>query len=148
MVGFCGSFGSKYFGGYAYDPRYEKRNSNGSAIKTAIKNLEKQRVSLQNINFIHMDFRELPIERIKDYVIYCDPPYRGTTKYKTIEFPYDKFYEWCREASTYNTVLISEYNMPDDFECIWQKKADILLGQSINKNSTASKIEKLFTYKK
>lgn len=148
LVGFCGSFGSKYFGGYAYDSRYEKRNSNGSAINTAIKNLEKQRLLLRDINFVYADFRSFTKDEIKGYVIYCDPPYRNTTKYKTEEFPYEEFYQWCREMSVHNVVLISEYNMPDDFECIWQKKADILLGQSLNKNSATSKIEKLFIYKK
>ncbi len=146
LVGFCSSFGSKYFGGYAYDPRYEKRGSNGSAVKSAIKNLQNQRPQLSNINFTHADFRNFTAKDIRGYVIYCDPPYRGTTKYKTEEFPYEEFYQWCREMSTYNTVLISEYNMPDDFRYIWQKDAKVLLGQSINKDSVNSKTEKLFVY--
>ena len=56
-------------------------------------------------------------------MIYCDIPYRDTTDYKTEKFPYEEFYEWCKLLSKNNTVLISEYNMPEDrFECVWEKQ--------------------------
>ena len=51
--------------------------------------------------------------------------YRDTTKYNTDDFPYEEFYDWCREMSKDNIVLISEYNMPDDFKCIWQKQVKV-----------------------
>ena len=51
--------------------------------------------------------------------------------------------------SVNNIVLISEYEMPDDFECIWEK--DILC-QVSRQNKTKSnvsnrRIEKLFIHK-
>ena len=50
----------------------------------------------------------------------CDPPYRSTTGYKgTGRFDYDAFYDWCRKMSKNNIVYVSEYDMPDDFECVW-----------------------------
>lgn len=90
---------------------------------------------------------DLPKDKIKGYVIYCDIPYKGTTKYKTETFPYEKFYEWCKEMSIHNTVLISEYNMPDDFKCIWEKELKTSLGSGVNKDSDRNRIERLYTYK-
>lgn len=75
------------------------------------------------------------------------PPYKNTTKYKVVDFPYDEFYEWCREMSKDNIVLISEYSMPNDFKCIWQKQISTSLnfnrGEDSDKNC---RIEKLFIY--
>ena len=95
-----------------------------------------------------MDFRDIPKDEIKGYVIYCDPPYRGTTKYKTEPFPYDEFYEWVKEMSIHNTVLISEYWMPDDFECIWQKETTTQINSKRKANDENNmRVEKLYTYK-
>ena len=146
LVGFCASFGAKYFGGYARDSRDD---NSGKWSTGAIRNLKKQADNLQGIKFINSSFLDLPKDKIKGYVIYCDPPYRGTTKYKTGEFPYEEFYKWCKDMSIHNTVLISEYSMPSDFDCIWQKEVKC----SIDSNKTSGdknnlRVEKLFTYKK
>lgn len=147
LVGFCGSFGAKYFGGFAR--RYNKDGSLFDVPKQAINSLRRQSKleEFKNIKFIHTSFQELPKDKIKGYVIYCDPPYRGTTKYKTEEFPYEEFYEWCREMSENNVVLVSEYSMPDDFECIWQKELKTSLGSGVNGASDKNRVEKLFIHK-
>ena len=65
-------------------------------------------------------------------------------KYNNINFPHEAFYDWCRELSKNNIVLISEYNMPNDFECIWEKEHTVAIGKDIiNKKA----IEKLFIIK-
>lgn len=141
LVGFCGSFGAKYFGGYARGKKDDRDRPN-----EAIKNIKKQSNNLKDIDFICQDFRE--IKNIKGYVIYCDPPYRGTTKYKTEEFPYDEFYNWCREMSKDNVVLISEYNMPEDFKCIWQKDNKINFDSNrVANDKSNNRIEKLYICK-
>ena len=88
---------------------------------------------------------ELPPESI----IYCDIPYQGTKQYSTsIKFPYEEFYNWCRQMSKKNIVLISEYNMPKDFECIWKK--EVKIGMDNNRKANDDKnnrIEKLFIIK-
>ena len=77
-------------------------------------------------------------------VVYCDPPYRNTTKYAAGDFDYDEFYDWCKEMSKTNTVLVSEYWMPDDgFECIWQGN----LKCTLDKASRSDKIERLYICK-
>lgn len=140
LVGFLGSFGAKYFGGYA---RHNKDDFTEQIQRGSIKNLKKQYDDLKDVKFECKDFRE--IKDIKGYVIYCDPPYKGATKYSTKEFPYDEFYNWCREMSKDNVVLISEYNMPEDFKCIWQK--DNKINFNSNRTNANSKIEKLFIIK-
>lgn len=143
LVGFCSTFGAKYFGGYA---RSKKDKFNGEKSYLAIKNLKKQSVNFKNITFECKDFRK--IKNIKNHVIYCDPPYRNTTKYKTETFPYEEFYDWCRQMSKDNTVLISEYWMPDDFECIWKKESKVNFDSNRNPNDDKNKrIEKLFIIK-
>ena len=143
LVGFCASFGAKYFGGYARD---SKDDTNGKWSRGAIKNLKKQSVNFANITFECEDFRK--IKNIKNHVIYCDPPYRNTTKYKTETFPYEEFYDWCREMSKNNVVLISEYWMPDDFECIWEKESKVNFDSNRKSNEDKNKrIEKLFKLK-
>ena len=39
-----------------------------------------------------------------------------------------------------HTILISEYDMPDSFECIWSKKLTNAMNPTITKNA----VEKLF----
>lgn len=137
LVGFLGSFGAKYFGGYA---RHNKYDNTEQIQRGSIKNLKKQYNDLKNVKFDCKDFRE--IKNIQDYVIYCDIPYRNTTKYKTEKFPYEEFYDWCREMSKDNIVLISEYNMPEDFKCIWQKESKVNFDS--NRKNSDKRVEKLF----
>jgi site-specific DNA-adenine methylase len=143
LVGFCATFGSKYFGGYARGFKEDKITPR-DLPNEAIRNLRQQVPNLNNIKFVHLNFLDIPKEKLTNYVINCDIPYQGTTKYKTEEFPYDKFWNWCRELSKNNIVLISEYNAPDDFVCIWQKKHKTTLRIDEHKE----RIEKLFTYYK
>lgn len=61
--------------------------------------------------------------------------------------PYEEFYEWVKKASVNNIVLISEYNMPDEFECIWYKETKTLLDSNKEKSDDKNiRIERLFTY--
>lgn len=135
LVGFC-TFGAKWFGGY---PRYKETDVTAQRIR----NIKKQATNLKKIKFSCRSFQECN-PNIKNFVIYCDPPYRDTTKYATGDFPYDEFYDWCRQTARNNTVLISEYWMPEDwFECIWSGR----LKCTLDKNSRTDKVEKLFLCK-
>ena len=58
------------------------------------------------------------------------------------DFDYSKFYEWCRQKHSEGYhIFISEYQMPDDFKCVWQKQVTCAMNQTITKKPT----EKLFT---
>jgi len=88
------------------------------------------------------DYRNLsPI----DSVIYCDPPYNETTQYsKKIvgEFVSEEFWDVIRKWSKDNIVIVSEYNAPSDFDCIWEKKIKLDIRDSNNKRKP--RVEKLF----
>lgn len=149
LVGFCATFGAKYFGGYARGFKEDKITMRDIPAES-IRNIEKQRKDLQNIKFVCSNFLDLPKELIKNYVIYCDIPYRSTLKYETCNFPYEEFYKWAKEMSKNNIVLISEYEMPEnDFECIWKKKTKCLINDKKKSgDNDNNRVEKLFICKR
>ena len=145
FIGFCATFGAKYFGGYARGFKEDKITPRDIPAES-IRNIEKQRKNLQNIKFKCCSYDEIN-KNIKDFVIYCDPPYKGTLKYTT-DFDYDKFYKWCKEMSKNNIVLISEYWMPEEFECIWEKKTTVRIDSNKkSKDKKMERTEKLFIYR-
>ena len=96
-----------------------------------------------DVEFISGDYRDNQYSNLKNAVVYCDPPYQGTTKYATDSFDYEAFWNWVREISKDNYVFISEYNALDDFECIWSKNVTT----SLKVHEHEDRTEKLFTYK-
>ena len=141
LVGFCGSFGSKYFGGYA---RNKKGDNSGGRSASAIRSLKKQSPNIQGITFECKSFQDYSPSDYENCVFYLDPPYRKTLSYSTGGFQYEEFDEWVIELAKNNTVLISEYEMPEDkFECIWSKDVEVgISGQGDIKNK--KRVEKLF----
>lgn len=145
LVGFGSSFGAKFFGGYARDSRNDK---SGKWSAGAIKNLQKQASKISDVKLFCADYLKLNETKFKHWLIYCDPPYQDTTKYKTGTFEHDVFWQWVRDTSKNNYVLVSEYNAPKDFICIWEKECNTLLDS--NKSSDDIKnirTEKLFVHK-
>ena len=143
LVGFCATYGAKYFGGYA---RNSKNDNSGKRSKQAIENLKKQAPLLKDIEFKCCNFLDLPKDKIKGYVIYCDIPYKNTTKYSVNSFPYEEFYKWAIEMSKNNTVLVSEYNMPEMFKCVWEKETKANFDSKRSSSDKSKKrVEKLFT---
>lgn len=138
LVGYCGyqlSFGSKFFGGYRRD------KSNPDQCGISFRSAMKQAPNLWGIEFGVKDYRDL--DPIEGAVIYCDPPYRGTTKYtKSKSFDYEYFYSWCIKMAKKNIVLVSEYWMPEGFKEIWSKPVKVGLDSA--KIEGLQKIERLF----
>lgn len=141
-VGFQLSYGAKWFDTFRRD-KVGKRKYDEEAYR----NVMKQKPNLKDIIFKCCDFRD--IKPIENYVIYCDIPYKGTAQYSTSkDFPYEEFYEWCKEMSKNNIVLVSEYDMPNDFKCIWEKDYNCLMYSDKKSNDDKNKrTEKLFIYK-
>lgn len=99
--------------------------------------------SIKDVNFFNLNYDELVIP--DGSIVYCDPPYKGTKEYDVKnKLNHEMFWEWCRNTSKKNKVFISEYNAPDDFECVWQKDVNV----SIRPDKTLQQVEKLFTIKK
>ncbi len=140
LVGFCASYNGKWWGGYANGVK-TKVGTIRNYTDESIRNLVKQASNLKDIKFNCCSFEQSA--KVSNFVIYCDIPYRSSTKYATDDFLYERFYDWAREMSKDNIVLVSEYWMPDDFECIWSKT----LKCTLDKNSRTNKVEKLFKWK-
>lgn len=141
VAGFCATYNAKWFGGYAGIVK-TKINTYRNYYDEAVRNILKQRLNLMDVTFIHADYTYFT--NYKNCLIYCDPPYQGTTQYGTSkDFDYDRFWDWVREVSKQNTVLVSEYNAPDDFSVIYEKT----LTTTLDKNSRKQDTEKLFIHK-
>lgn len=105
LVGFTGfgvSFGGKWMGSYA-QYNIGKRNICGDSSR----NVLKQKDKLRGVIFKNVDYTLLDIP--SGAIIYCDPPYINTTRYKlTGKFDHDKFWDWIRKTSKNHDVSISE----------------------------------------
>lgn len=81
-------------------------------------------------------------------IIYCDPPYEGTSKYKVGDFDHDLFWKWVRQIHRQgHSVWVSEYNAPDDFECVFEKQLSSSLSANGKSGGGKKSVEKLFTLK-
>ena len=128
------SFGGKWAGGYA--------RGNCDYCKTGKRASLKYRSGIEGVLFLTSDYR---VNDPQGWLIYYDPPYANTTAYKgQPKFNHDEFWDIMREWSKRNTVIISEYTAPDDFECIkeFEHRQHIRSKQGSGKTS-----EKLFRLK-
>lgn len=142
LIGYCASYGGRYFdGGYGRDARGSR-----SIYTERVTNLKEQAPNLKDIKFYVKDYKDYLKLNIKNALIYCDPPYKNTKQYSKQDINYEEFYDFCRTMSKNNIVVISEYQMPDDFTCIWQKERKVLQKSDRTKGEKAT--EKLFVYNK
>lgn len=134
-AGFVFSFGARWGEGWC------RNSKNRDYVKEAYNSAVKQSPYLQGIELYTCSYDELFIP--KNSIIYCDPPYANTKKYKD-SIDHDKFWNWCRQKSKQgHKVFISEYNAPDDFKCIWEK--EIVMNLDNKNQNVQTRIEKLFT---
>ncbi len=134
FAGFGCSHSGKWFGGYAKDS--SGRNYAGNAKRSLLKKVP---------HILDVEFKCKSYEEVSccDALIYCDPPYAGTTGYNSVDaFETDKFWKWARRMSKDNIVVVSEYVAPDDFECVLEipTKTDMHGGNM-------QRVEKLFRLK-
>lgn len=141
-VGFSGSYGGRFFdGGYAGITK-TKCGKTRNYPEEAYYNIMKQVPEIIGVNFICGDYSASPL--VFDSIIYCDPPYKDTKQYK-FGICYEDFYIWCEEMkNNNNSVLVSGYEMPENFKLIWQAEVSSSLRAnsviSVSKKST----ERLF----
>ena len=126
------SFAAKEWGGYARDKRgtnFARNSSRGVVRKTD---------KMKGVTFSSGSYDTMYIP--PNSLIYCDPPYEGTTGYSN-PFNHALFWEWCRDkAREGHTVFISEYNAPSDFIEVWSK--DVKSTVQVGKGKLA--VERLF----
>lgn len=140
FVGFGCSFGGKWFGGYATNARGD------DFVAAAARGLARKVASLDQARTIirEQDYRDHT--PAADTVIYCDPPYAGTTAYSgapqwdAIEF-WKTAEAWARGGAI---VFVSEYAAPEGWSSVWTKTAAV---GSLKKDGNAAPItEHLFAY--
>lgn len=145
-IGFLASYNGRWFdGGYA-KAGYEKTKT-GERYRDYYKEsknniLAQARNELfKKCDFMVRDYSEYESMGIEGCVLYLDPPYNNTKKYRNaISFDYDKFWDFVRNMSKKNIVLVSELEAPSDFKCIWEKE----VSRSIKSNDKTKVNEKLF----
>jgi DNA adenine methylase len=135
-VGFVWSFRGKFFAGWCGNQKRKYHLEQSNSIL-------RQLPFLVGVELFCGDYRDMIIPA--NSIVYCDPPYAGTTKYS--EKLGDGFWDWCRELSKNgNKVFVSEYEAPDDFECVWKKEKTCSLG-TIKGGVGIATVEKLVTRK-
>ena len=138
FAGFAYSYGAKWKGGWRRD-----KSGKRDYVAEAYRNAQKQSPLIQDVEFAVKDFKDIKLTRLS--LVYCDPPYKDSTKYSKQKFNHDFFWNWCRDLSHEgHIVFISEYAAPDDFVEIWRKEQV----SSLTKDTGSKKaLEKLFRYR-
>jgi DNA adenine methylase len=117
FAGFGGSFGGKWFGGYARGGF----NSDGSPRNH-------QAESARAVNRIAKSLHDGVTVSLKDYLdvevpdgalVYCDPPYANSQGYTTGDFDSQQFWKWADKVSDRATVVVSEYTAPETWKSVW-----------------------------
>lgn len=113
--------GQEYFepfvgGGWILQEVKGKRTAADGNAATSKRSLLKQLPLIRDVSFKCGNYTEWTPH---DMLVYCDPPYAGTTTYGAFDgFDTDLFWNTMRKWSETNTVIVSEYEAPEDFCCI------------------------------
>jgi DNA adenine methylase len=136
------SFNGREFGGYV--DTYTRRNGTVDDIPGSRANYYATLAnspSFARATLSHCDYRA---HTPTNALVYCDPPYQGTTRYKgTPPFDHAAFWETMRAWSMDNVVLVSEYAAPPDFVCVASRpKPSCLAGG----HKATPRVERLFVH--
>lgn len=144
-VGFTFSFGGIYYLGFRGD--YGKKRKTVSKPNTESK-MKKLGTKFSNVTFKNGSYNTIN-KNIKDYIIYCDPPYQIAQNnlyygedMKMFKFNWDKFWKWAEKMSKNNIVIVTEYSAPKSFVAIHNFNTNNKVGQGHLQR------EKLFIHKR
>lgn len=125
LSGFIG-IGCSYCGGWK-NGYARSANSSYNYAKGAHNTILRQKQKLEGVLFTTRDYDKVPIP--DGAVVYCDPPYKGTTnRYYTRKFDYDAFVKWVEANKDKYDIYISEYegnvsSWPTSYEVVWEKES-------------------------
>jgi DNA adenine methylase len=145
-VGFVGSYSGSFFGGGYAGRVTTKSGKIRNYQDEAIRNIMKQIPKLSGVVFTCQPYWAVTIP--PNSIIYCDPPYAGTTDYKNgVAFDHVVFWDWVRKMTFEgHTVFVSEYAAPDDFRCVWSREVSSSLSANGTSGGNKKSTEKLFIY--
>lgn len=131
FAGFGGSFGGRWFEGFARGgfngntPRNHQAESSRAVARIA------EAVSGVGTSFECRDYRSWELND-GGHVVYCDPPYAGSLHdYKTGAFDTEEFWDYAaRWSKSGNDVFVSEYVAPPGWVSVWsaQKRQSLVIG--------------------
>ncbi len=143
FAGFGCSFGGVWFNGYIKDP-----GNNNMQYSSLIR----QREALGRARFSNLDylkFLQKQLDTKQQFLIYLDPPYKGTESHpwqrQSIDkFDSDLFWEVVKKLGEMPnvTVIVSEFSAPKSFKTIHSFKRRSGMHNTSNKRQL---IEKLFS---
>lgn len=135
FAGFGASFGGKWFGGYASNARGD------DFVGAARRGLIAKRDRIGDVPVKAADYREWSPG--PDAVVYCDPPYAGTTEYDGAD-PFDSTEFWrhmVKWAAAGAAVYVSEYTAPDGVaEISWERTASTSLRKDDNRGRATERL--------
>lgn len=141
FVGFGCSYSGKFFGGYARGAATRNYAANAKAQLT-----RRFSARLHAAEYHLADYREAFARWPEADVVYCDPPYAGTTKFYGLpDMDYAAFWDSVRQESARRVVLVSEYSAPVDFQTVLEipTRTDIRNARG----QLEPRIERLFQYR-
>jgi len=118
FLGFACSYRGSFFSTYCPGNNVKHQQKSARSIGKQIK----------DVKLSAGDYSETVPPKLKNYIIYCDPPYRDTlNKYQIGHqhdsyFDYPQFVKWCGRMSKNNLVFVSEYTKPcKNSRLVWKK---------------------------
>ena len=118
FLGFACSYRGSFFSTYCPGNNVKHQQQSARSIGKQIK----------KVKLVAGDYTETVPLQLKNYIIYCDPPYRDTlNKYQIGHhhdsyFDYPQFVKWCSRMSKNNMVFVSEYSKPcKNSRLVWKK---------------------------
>jgi len=146
LVGWAGiacSYSGKWFGGFAGVVKTKGGVRDYQA--EAMRNVENQLNGLTGVSVTGCGYEELDIPN--NSIVYCDPPYEGTTKYKD-DFDHVRFWQWCRDMVLQgHKAFVSEYKAPDDFVSVWNQEVKSSLSANGKVGGNKTSVEHLFQHR-
>jgi DNA adenine methylase len=142
FAGFGASFGGKWFGGYGV-VKVDRKHPNAEVCRSTYPVVVRQGAVFQDrgVIFRHGLFGSLTPP--PGTVVYCDPPYAGTTGYSTGDFDHGLFYktlgQWAQDGCA---VYVSEYTAPEDvpYTVIWSREKRNVLEAGDNQRTVTEKL--------
>lgn len=146
FIGFGCSYGGKWWGGYARNKvvGMKERSHPDYYARLASSDVRGIGSLLRNATVERCSYEAWSSSITSASVVYADPPYAGTTKYKG-DFDHGAFWaqmdRWCDLGAD---VFVSEYNAPPGWSAIWSRDQP----RKVSGGSGAMTTEKIFVRSK
>ena len=141
FIGCACCFGGVFFGG-----GFRATSRIHDFVRAGKKKLLQYKPHLEKVKFSSTDYSKFDFS---NKLIYCDPPYKNNkfiTDYFQ-NFDHEKFWQKMRQWSKNNIVIVSEFEAPTDFVCIWTSNYNIIIHSKTTKTNFIKNVqEKLFIH--